>query len=171
MKTPAKRYNFCQSSCRFLIHESSMIHSTSPQSWTAMIFHVILKSCDGRTTCVNIVITTGQDCGRPRGSKGQQNDTIFLVHPVNFSPRSDHTHCGVKERWFRSKLLFGKRYQSLQIFNSLDIRQCPTTRTAKWIGQSKVLFQVNGKTNKTTLALGIRELAQSSILCKEILLT
>ena len=36
-------------------------------------FHLILKFWDGRkdgwTTCVKIVITTGKDCGRPRGSK------------------------------------------------------------------------------------------------------
>ena len=33
---------------------------------------LILKFWDGRTICVKIVITTGRDCGRPRGS-------IFLV--------------------------------------------------------------------------------------------
>ena len=29
---------------------------------------LILKFWDGRTLCVKIVITTGRDCGRPRGS-------------------------------------------------------------------------------------------------------
>ena len=30
---------------------------------------LILKFWDGRTLCVKILITTGRDCGRPRGSK------------------------------------------------------------------------------------------------------
>ena len=44
----------------------------------------ILKFCagrtDGRTTCVKIVITTGRDCGRPRGS-------IFLAHSNSIALR------------------------------------------------------------------------------------
>ena len=43
-----------------------MIHSANPQSLPT----------DWRTTCVNIVITIGQDCGRPRGSK--KKETLLL---------------------------------------------------------------------------------------------
>ena len=47
-----------------------MIHSASPQSHDCRL---ILKFWDGRTyagrtLCVKIVIITGRDCGRPRGS-------------------------------------------------------------------------------------------------------
>ena len=49
---------------------------------TGSDFRSILKFCDGWTTCVKIVITTGRDCGRPRGS--------ILEHSVNLygSPRA-----------------------------------------------------------------------------------
>ena len=52
-----------------------MIHSASPQSRPAVIFALFLKRWDvqtcGRTygQTAKIVITTGRDCGRPRGSK------------------------------------------------------------------------------------------------------
>ena len=51
-----------------------MIHSASPQS-TVKIYIVLVEfekwgQMDGQTTCMNIVITTGRDCGRPGGSKG-----------------------------------------------------------------------------------------------------
>ena len=46
-----------------------MIHSASPQSKQAVIDFEVLGWTDGRTFCVKIVITTGRDCGRPRGSK------------------------------------------------------------------------------------------------------
>ena len=54
-----------------------MIHSASPQSRLAVIVAEFWSfvpdvrtyvRTDGRTTCVKIVITTGRDCGRPRGS-------------------------------------------------------------------------------------------------------
>ena len=49
--------------------ESSMIHSASPQSRPAVIIAWYWRfGTDGRTLCVKIVITTGRDCGRPRGS-------------------------------------------------------------------------------------------------------
>ena len=57
--------------------ESSMIHSASPQSRPAVIvawfwsFGTDVRTygqMDRRTLCVKIVITTGRDCGRPRGS-------------------------------------------------------------------------------------------------------
>ena len=45
--------------------ESSMIHSASPLSRPVVqicfVFGSILKRLDGRTTCVNTVITTGRD--------------------------------------------------------------------------------------------------------------
>ena len=46
-----------------------MIHSASPQSLPATIFALFRNFVtDGRTGCVKIVITTGRDCDRPRGS-------------------------------------------------------------------------------------------------------
>ena len=53
--------------------ESSMIYSASPQSRPTVLvarfwsFGTDRRS-DVRTNCVKIVITTGQDCFRPRGS-------------------------------------------------------------------------------------------------------
>ena len=54
-----------------------MIRSASPQFRLAMIF--VLRRTDGQkdvhmcayglATCMKIVITTGRDCGRPRGSQ------------------------------------------------------------------------------------------------------
>ena len=42
-----------------------------------------LKFCagrpDGRTTCVKIVITTGRDCGRPRGSTDECGFPLMIV--------------------------------------------------------------------------------------------
>ena len=46
-----------------------MIHLASPQSRPAVIVAGFWSFVpDVRTTCVKIVITTGRDCGRPRGS-------------------------------------------------------------------------------------------------------
>ena len=47
--------------------------SASPQ--TRLIDFEVLRRTDGRTVCVKIVIITGLDCGRPRGStsKGSKN--------------------------------------------------------------------------------------------------
>ena len=42
------------------------VHSTGRQ-WLSLDFEV-LGLTDGRILCVKIVITTGRDCGRPRGS-------------------------------------------------------------------------------------------------------
>ena len=41
------------------------------RQWLSLDFEVLCRTdgrTDGRTTCVKIVITTGWDCGRPRGS-------------------------------------------------------------------------------------------------------
>ena len=49
-----------------------MIHSASSQSRPAVKICIVLVDLavgtDGRTTCVNIVITIGRENGRPRGS-------------------------------------------------------------------------------------------------------
>ena len=47
-----------------------MIHSAKPTLLAGSGFRLI---SDGQTTWVNIVITTGLDCGRPRGSKRKKN--------------------------------------------------------------------------------------------------
>ena len=60
--------------CRFKTNmrkrqESSMIHSASPQSRSAVIVGWFWSfGTDGRTLSVKIVITTGRDCGRPSRS-------------------------------------------------------------------------------------------------------
>ena len=46
-------------------------HSPDRQ-WLSLDFKVLGRT-DGRTLCVKIVITTGRDCGRPRGSTRQES--------------------------------------------------------------------------------------------------
>ena len=42
-------------------------------------FRLLLQFWDGRTTCMNIVITTGRDCGRPRESTRQVSSMMHLA--------------------------------------------------------------------------------------------
>ena len=67
-----------------------MIHSASPQSRPVVtLFWSILKldrRTDRRTSCLNIVITTGQDCGRPRGSKSECD--LFLMPKLEDNRRT-----------------------------------------------------------------------------------
>ena len=51
------------------INKTEVIHDPlgQPTVVASNDFHLILKSLDGRVTCVRVVITTSRDCGRPRG--------------------------------------------------------------------------------------------------------
>ena len=71
---------------KFKLHytrqESSMIHSASPPSRPTVIVAWFWRfgtdgQADWRTLCVKIVITTGRDCGRPRGSKNSDLTSIW----------------------------------------------------------------------------------------------
>ena len=56
-----------------------MIHPASPQSRPAVIVAWFWSfGTDGRTLCVKIVITTGRDSGRPRGSTEVELYSIFV---------------------------------------------------------------------------------------------
>ena len=54
-----------------------MIHSASSD------FRLIWKVWDGRTLCVKIVITTGRDCGRPRGSISENIEVLVLASALH----------------------------------------------------------------------------------------
>ena len=72
--------------------ESSLIHSASPQSRPAVIVAWFWSfgtdgRTDWRTLCVKRVITTGRDCGRPRGSIKKypplrSNKEFAFIHTV-----------------------------------------------------------------------------------------
>ena len=74
--------------------ESSMIHSSRPVVKICFVLVNFKKwgrtdpCTDGRTTCVNIVITTGRDCGRTRGSK----ESLILNRPPLISIEAFYFH-------------------------------------------------------------------------------
>ena len=58
-------------------HQWSTRPAHSPgRQWLSLDFEVLgwtYRRTDERTLCVKIVITTGRDCGRPRGSRGSKS--------------------------------------------------------------------------------------------------